>query len=75
MKRFLVNLPLMIDIGTPLFFKFKIKFDQISESTKNTAYGLQVDINFLIKKLISKGKYLCSIFLLDLNSSFMNFPV
>ena len=73
LKDFLVNLPLITEIGILLSFKFNIKLGHISESTKNTACGFQTKINFLIKKLISKGKYLCVILSLDLNSSFIDF--
>ena len=71
---FLVNLPLIIEIGIFSFFKLNIKLGQISESTKKTAYGFHININFLIRKFISRGKYLCVTLSKCFKSSLIYFP-
>ena len=45
-------------IGVLFFFAFKIKFGQISESTKKITSGFHICKNLLIKKFTSKGKNL-----------------
>ena len=65
-----VNLAFISAIGILFFFAFKIKFGQISESTKKILSGFHKFKNFSIKKFTSKGKYLCSIFSNFLNSYF-----
>ena len=59
LKDFFVNLALIIAIGILFFFAFKIKFGQISESTKKILSGFHKFKKFFIKKLTSNGKYLC----------------
>ena len=57
------------------FFAFKIKFGQISESTKKILSGFHKFKKIFIKKFTSSnGKNLCSTLLNFFNSIFAKFP-
>ena len=64
----------MRDIEILYFFAFKIKFGQISESTRKILSGFQRFKNFSIKKFTSNGKNLCSTLLNFFNPIFAKFP-
>ena len=70
MKVFFVILAFIKAKGMPFFFALKIKFGQISESTKKIASGFHNEINFFMMKFTSIGKNLCFAFLIYFNSSF-----
>ena len=55
LKDFLVNLAFIRAIEIPLFFAFKIKLGQISESTRNIFLGFHLSKNASIKCPTSKG--------------------
>ena len=69
-----VILALIKAIGILFFFAFKIRFGQISESTRNILFGFHRFKNLSIKNGTSNGKNLCSIFSNFFNSFVAKFP-